>query len=1092
MDQRRTEARRLRLGLARVSVVATIALSLSVSGVARVPGAVVPGAAASVPIAATASSAAKSTKAPAPAGPAYLSIFAPQLILPVTVAAPSPAQAGAFAALNALIDMETLFGDAVVGMRVALDRAQAALSAGAEPSYDSQTNASAEYALVASRLLGSMPGLRTNVVRAFVADRMSLSLTPAQFAAGKTRFLRGLPASFTHLLEAIAAAYQPSTVPEVGALRAAIVDTKPIAQALALMPPSAVVLPAAALGSSQVTASEAHLAAALEAYADVILPPVPASRLGAVSERFEPGARLVANGESEEQATEALHTLSEAFESVSKTTTTPAAESAAGEGEAFYGPLGEAFGEAFSYYAFQQANDAFGAGAGAGAGEGAGTSDSAASYGEPHEETFSGAEYAFQAVGEFTLVKSTTDNLDIQVRVQQFPGAADVALDTAAAMRVGSNIVELAAGKSGNLQLWVNRQAVPYASRSLAGGGRISVKDAQLATVTRPDGTAVTVFSGNTIAIAHEVVTCNSSNAINLTVTVPPSRSGHLEGLLGDPGEPFEELVGGNGAFYNLNQLGYPWESGHNFDVLYHQFAPSWRISQQSSLFYYPKGTSTATFTDLAFPSKAFTVASLTPTTLAAAERVCKAEGITNRDLLSDCVYDLGLTGGRDACLAGAEARVQAVTGGPTADLPESSGTLPSSSGLPSTTSPSATSTTTLPRAGTTTTTAPSTGPQTPIAVGNAAGVAPTVAVDAAGTAYVAWQQSSTTLSFCKLASPATKCNPVTLEVADPTSDEFFGDPSVVLASSHIYVLDQVVGGSDLDGINEFVSTDGGATFTLDPHAVGFVGNGEAAGPPVALPGGNFGAGYVIPGSNPAFQANSLATPADQSEASAPTFATLNPQPESSYTIGNLGGVIGSQLVGSPGVLGVFDALPGKGSSPCPSSASEALVYAYAPINTSTTPAELSTSPGGSSPWRPLAEVDCDGTDPAVGGGPSGLGLLETNESSGTLVQYRHFSPSSGFGPAVTLATNEVGGDGTLSQDSAGDIFATWLDNSTGVDLAYSSDGGAIWSKPRILFSNGSDPSGIKSLATAVGPSGQGWAVYAVGEHEYAQKFRMS
>ena len=1077
MEQRRTRPRRLHLGLTRVSVVATTALALSISSVALGPGA---SQSAAAPVLAAASSATSGTKAPAPVRPPYLSVFTPQLILPVTVEAPSPTQAGAFAALNALIDMETVFGDAVVGMRVSLDRAQAALSAGAESSYNSQTDASAEYALVASRLMGNLPSLRASVVRAFVANKMSLTLTPAEFATGKARWLRGVPESVTHLLEAEAAAYQPSTVPEVAALRAAILDTKPIDQALAGLSPRAVVLPAAALGSTAVTTSEAHVAAALEAYADAVLQPAPASRLGAVSERFEPEARLVADGEPQEQATEALHTLSEAFESLSSATTTPAAESAAGEGEAFFGPLGEGFGEAFAYYAFQQANEAFGEGTGAG--EGAGTSNSAASYGEPHEMTFSGSEYVFQAVGEFTLVKSTTDDLDIQVRAQRFPGAADVALDTATAMRVGNNIVQLAADKSGDLQLWVNRQAVAYASRALAGGGRISVKDSHLATVTWPDGTAVTVFSGNTIAIAHEVVTCNISDAINLTVKVPPSRSGHLEGLLGDPGEPYGEVAGGNGALYSMEALGYPWESVHNFDVLYHQFGQSWRISQQSSLFYYPKGTSTATFTDLSFPSKAFTVASLTPKTIAAAERECKAEGITNRDLLSDCVYDLGLTSGTDACLAGAEARVQATTGGPTANLPESSGALPPSSSLPPATSPTAT---------TTTTTAPSTGASTPVTVGNASGVAPSVAVDAQGTAYLVWQQSSTKLSFCKLASSTTKCNPVTLEVADPAGQQLFGDPSVMLTSGHIYVLDQVVGGS-ADGINEFVSTDDGATFTLVPHAVGFVSNGEAAGPLVELPGGNFGAGYVIPGSNPAFQANSLATPADQSEASSPAFATLNPRPATSYTVGNLGGVVAAQLVGSTGVLGVFDALPGKGSSPCPSSAGESLVYAYAPLSASTTAAELSTSPGGSSPWRPLAKVDCDGTDPAVGGGPSGLGLLETNESASAVVQYRHFSPSSGFGPAVTVAANEVGDDGTLSQDSAGHIFATWLDNSTGVDLAYSSDGGASWSKPRVLFSNGSDPSGIKSLASAVGPSGQGWAVYAVGEHEYAQKFKMS
>jgi hypothetical protein len=591
----------------------------------------------------------------------------------------------------------------------------------------------------------------------------------------------------------------------------------------------------------------------------------------------------------------------------------------------------------------------------------------------------------------------------------------------------------------------------------------------------------VSVFSGETIAIAHETVTCNGSDEINLIIKVAPSRSGHLEGLLGDPGEPYDELVGGNGVVYSLDQLASPWFSVQDFDVLYHQFAQSWRITQQSSLFYYPKGTSTASFTDLAFPSTALTVASLTPTTVAAAKRDCKAEGITNPYLLSDCVYDLGLTGGRAVCLGGAEARVQAATGGPTATgLPESSGALlPSSAAPPSSGLPT-----------------PTTSTGNPVTVGSAPSVPPAVAVDASGTAYVVWQQSSIKLSFCKLASAATSCSPVTLEVTDPASDQFFGPPSVLLEPGHIYVLNVAVGGSDVDGINEFVSTDGGASFNLEPHAVGFVDDGEAAGPAVELPGDDFGAGYVIPGYNPAFQANSLAAPADQSEATTPPFATLNPRPASAYTTGNLGGVVGSQLVGSPGVLGVFEALPGSGSSACPSTASAALVYAYAPINASTTPAELSTSPGGSSPWRPLAKADCDGTDPVVGGGPSGLGLLETNEAHvpapGPIVQYRHFSPASGFGPAVTIAADEVGDDGTLSQDSAGAVFATWLDNTTGVDLAYSSDKGATWSKPKILFSDAGNPSGISLLASAVGASGQGWAVYAVGTREYAQRFSSS
>jgi hypothetical protein len=311
--------------------------------------------------------------------------------------------------------------------------------------------------------------------------------------------------------------------------------------------------------------------------------------------------------------------------------------------------------------------------------------------------TFSGAEYDFQAAGEFTLVKSTTDDLEVQVRQEPFPGAGSIAVDTATAMRVDGTVVELAANRSDNLALWVNRQPVAAADRSLAGGGKISFGPGG-ATVTWPDGTAVSVFSMRTFA-ARERVTCNTSNAINLSVTVPPARFGHLEGLLGDPGAPPDELLGGNGAKYNMNVLTEPWASAHNFDVLYHQFAPTWRVSEPSSLFYYPKGTSTATFTHLNAPSKALTVQSMAPKTAVAAKKDCKAAGITNRYLLDECIYDVGLSNGRGVCFAAADAHVQATIGGPSAKgLPDSSGSLLAPGRGPTTTSaPPGTATTTRP-----------------------------------------------------------------------------------------------------------------------------------------------------------------------------------------------------------------------------------------------------------------------------------------------------------------------------------------------------------------------------------------------------------
>jgi hypothetical protein len=216
---------------------------------------------------------------------------------------------------------------------------------------------------------------------------------------------------------------------------------------------------------------------------------------------------------------------------------------------------------------------------------------SAASFGEPHEITFGGADYEFQAAGEFTLVRSTTDNLDIQIREQPFPGSADTAVNIATAMRVGSTIVELAGGPSGNLLLWIDRRPVPLASQALAGGGTLTSDDPRLATVTWPDGTRATVFSTLTIAIAHQTVTCNESSTIYVEISVPRSQYGHLSGLLGDTDQtPFSDLAGGDGVPYSIDEIVAASESVHNYDVLYHQFGQSWRVRQDDSLFASPRG----------------------------------------------------------------------------------------------------------------------------------------------------------------------------------------------------------------------------------------------------------------------------------------------------------------------------------------------------------------------------------------------------------------------------------------------------------------------------------------------------------------------
>jgi hypothetical protein len=83
--------------------------------------------------------------------------------------------------------------------------------------------------------------------------------------------------------------------------------------------------------------------------------------------------------------------------------------------------------------------------------------------------------------------------------------------------------------------------------------------------------------------------------------------------------------------------------------VLYGQFADAWRVSDATTLFDYDPGTSTATYTDRAFPSDVARAAleaasaSPDPDQLAAAQSACAA--VTDPDLLSDCEFDVYATG---------------------------------------------------------------------------------------------------------------------------------------------------------------------------------------------------------------------------------------------------------------------------------------------------------------------------------------------------------------------------------------------------------------------------------------------------------------
>jgi hypothetical protein len=249
-----------------------------------------------------------------------------------------------------------------------------------------------------------------------------------------------------------------------------------------------------------------------------------------------------------------------------------------------------------------------------------------ATRGEPHLTTFDGRRYDFQAVGEFVATQDPAGGYAIQVRQQPYGDSKVIAVNASIAMDVNGDRVEARLTAAG-LTTLVNGAAREPDQVDLDKGGqlRLGIADSgPLATVTWPDGSAAWV-------------TAVPSVGLNLAVQPSPARGGHLEGLLGNFDGKVDNDIrprGGN----PVTGTGQP-----PYAALYPGFANSWRVDPKASLFTYPPGKGTESYTQQGFPQQTVTAAGLP--NRAAAEAVCQHYGVTDRELLEACILDVGLTG---------------------------------------------------------------------------------------------------------------------------------------------------------------------------------------------------------------------------------------------------------------------------------------------------------------------------------------------------------------------------------------------------------------------------------------------------------------
>jgi len=318
-----------------------------------------------------------------------------------------------------------------------------------------------------------------------------------------------------------------------------------------------------------------------------------------------------------------------------------------------------------------------------------------------------------------------------------------------------------------------------------------------------------------------------------------------------------------------------------------------------------------------------------------------------------------------------------------------------------------------------------------PLTIGT--GHKPGVAVDAAGTAYVAWygpESNVTSLNFCRLPRGAGACDVRTTIAAPGTT---LSRPFVTVDGATVRVVTYRYGltGARFDEIWQFTSGDGGATFDAG-HPVGIAPFDEA----VRGPGDTVSVATNAESTGLAVQN----VPLDGSTAGASEAILSADHPYN-----------GTVALAGPGTL--------------------VAVFADASGN-----AQVRTAAGAfndAAAWTP--PVDIGYADyPRLAGGPSGLFLLSGTQDNALVV--RKWNGTT-FGTGVKIADVADDAQAHLTQDPAGRLHAVFSRaTAAGLELDYAtSDDGTRWQSGALV--TGANQ-GIGSLRAAVAPDHLGVAAW--------------
>jgi lysyl endopeptidase len=289
--------------------------------------------------------------------------------------------------------------------------------------------------------------------------------------------------------------------------------------------------------------------------------------------------------------------------------------------------------------------------------------------GDPHITTTNGVHYDFQAAGEFVALRDP-NGLEIQTRQAPVPTSHTitdthselpvcVSVNTAVAARVGGHSVSYQPTTSStpdpnSLELVIDGKpaAVDQNGLDLRGGGR-------LVKTTVPGGLEFDFPDGSVLFATPNWWNGPDIWYFNVNLTRPFALDGTdansfpIGGIAGPiaSGDWLPQLPDGR-------SMG-PRPSGlqERYVDLYQKFADAWRVTNESSLFKYPDGTSTENFTLRSWPPPLNSPCTIpqgqvhgapthVPVKPVKPQTVMKAcLGITDKHARQNCIFDVQVTG---------------------------------------------------------------------------------------------------------------------------------------------------------------------------------------------------------------------------------------------------------------------------------------------------------------------------------------------------------------------------------------------------------------------------------------------------------------